>query len=104
MNLSTARSEKRAKEVGVRKVIGSRRRQLIIQFFSESILTVSFAFGLAAVTRPTRNPIINQVTAKNMGILWNNSTFWYCCGKHYPCNRIYLGMLSGNLSVRPLNL
>ena len=38
MNLSTARSEKRAKEVGIRKAIGSMRQQLIKQFFSESLL------------------------------------------------------------------
>ena len=42
MNLSTARSEKRAKEVGIRKTVGSLRRQLIFQFFSESLLTVTF--------------------------------------------------------------
>ena len=47
MNLSTARSEKRAKEVGIRKSIGSYRSQLITQFFSESILTVLIAFMLA---------------------------------------------------------
>ncbi len=46
MNLSTARSEKRAKEVGIRKTVGSLRKQLIMQFFSESLLTVLFAFIL----------------------------------------------------------
>ena len=40
MNLSTAKSEKRAREVGIRKTIGSLRRQLIFQFLSESFLTV----------------------------------------------------------------
>ena len=44
MNLSTARSQKRAKEIGVRKVIGSKRVQLAGQFFIESFLVVSFAF------------------------------------------------------------
>jgi ABC-type antimicrobial peptide transport system permease subunit len=44
MNLSTARSEKRAKEVGIRKAVGSRRLQLIIQFLCESMLTAFFAF------------------------------------------------------------
>src|SRR5688572_31990335 len=47
MNLSTARSVKRAKEVGVRKTLGSDRRQLIAQFFSESFLVVIIAFGFA---------------------------------------------------------
>ena len=47
MNLSTARSEKRAKEVGVRKAIGSMRIQLVSQFFSESFLVVAIAFFLS---------------------------------------------------------
>ena len=47
MNLSTARSEKRAKEVGIRKTIGSMRKQLVYQFFSESFLVVIFSFVLA---------------------------------------------------------
>ncbi|MGC4022193.1 MAG: FtsX-like permease family protein, partial [Cyclobacteriaceae bacterium] len=47
MNLSTARSEKRAKEVGIRKSIGSMRHQLINQFFSESVLVSILAFVIA---------------------------------------------------------
>ena len=47
MNLSTARSEKRAKEVGIRKSIGSERKQLIFQFLSESFLVVFLAFILS---------------------------------------------------------
>jgi putative ABC transport system permease protein len=56
MNLSTARSEKRAKEVGIRKAVGSRRMQLILQFLCESMLTAFFAFlvsiGLIALILP----------------------------------------------------
>lgn len=47
MNLSTARSEKRAKEVGIRKAVGSQRVQLIVQFLSESMLTCFLAFLLS---------------------------------------------------------
>ncbi len=47
MNLATARSEKRAKEVGIRKVVGSSRRSLILQFLGESNLLALLAFGLA---------------------------------------------------------
>jgi putative ABC transport system permease protein len=47
MNLSTARSEKRAKEVGIRKVVGALRRSLVAQFIGESILLTLLAFGLA---------------------------------------------------------
>jgi ABC-type antimicrobial peptide transport system permease subunit len=51
MNLSTARSEKRAKEVGVRKTLGSNKKQLIIQFFFESIILafIAFVFSVIAV-------------------------------------------------------
>ncbi len=47
MNLSTARSEKRAKEVGIRKVVGSVRSQLIAQFYTESLLVAFLALGIA---------------------------------------------------------
>ncbi|MDN5287894.1 MAG: transporter permease [Mucilaginibacter sp.] len=49
MNLSTARSEKRAREVGIRKTVGSRRGQLIIQFLTESMLTAFFAFLISII-------------------------------------------------------
>ena len=49
MNLSTARSEKRAREVGIRKAIGSLRGQLIRQFLSESMLVVFLAFALTLI-------------------------------------------------------
>jgi putative ABC transport system permease protein len=49
MNLSTARSEKRAKEVGIRKVAGSRKADLVLQFLSESVLTAFLAFLLSIV-------------------------------------------------------
>jgi ABC-type antimicrobial peptide transport system permease subunit len=76
MNLSTAKSEKRAKEVGIRKTIGSLRRQLILQFFSESLLTVSFAFVLSIIIAWLALPFFNQVSNKHMTILWSNPTFW----------------------------
>jgi ABC-type antimicrobial peptide transport system permease subunit len=49
MNLSTARSEKRAKEVGIRKAIGSVRNQLVSQFLSESLLVTNLAFIISIV-------------------------------------------------------
>ncbi len=76
MNLSTAKSEKRAKEVGIRKTIGSLRRQLIWQFFSESLLTVSFAFALSILIAWLALPFFNKVADKHMVILWSNPTFW----------------------------
>ena len=76
MNLSTARSEKRAKEVGIRKTIGSLRSQLVWQFFSESLLTVSFAFVLSLMLAWLALPFFNQVSDKHMSILWTSPVFW----------------------------
>ncbi|MBB6108151.1 ABC transporter permease [Mucilaginibacter lappiensis] len=76
MNLSTARSEKRAKEVGIRKAIGSQRVQLIWQFFMESMLIVAFAFILSIVLVMLALPWFNSVADKKMGILWSNPWFW----------------------------
>ncbi|WP_218919456.1 ABC transporter permease [Spirosoma aerolatum] len=78
MNLSTARSEKRAKEVGIRKAVGSVRSQLISQFFSESLLVVAFAFVLAIGLVLLVLPVFNEVADKQIGILWANPVFWLC--------------------------
>ncbi|WP_428654531.1 ABC transporter permease [Runella sp.] len=76
MNLSTARSEKRAKEVGIRKAIGSVRGQLIAQFFSESFLIVAFAFVLSISLVLLILPAFNEVADKEMAFLWANPFFW----------------------------
>ena len=76
MNLSTARSEKRAKEVGIRKTVGSLRKQLILQFFNESLLTVFFSFVLALTLAQLTLPIFNTVADKTMSIPWSSPLFW----------------------------
>jgi len=76
MNLSTARSEKRAKEVGIRKAIGSVRQQLIAQFFSESLIVVAMAFVLALVLVMLILPQFNIIADKKLSILWGNPYFW----------------------------
>lgn len=76
MNLSTARSEKRAKEVGIRKAIGSSRKQLIQQFFIESLLMVFFSFLLAVVLAQFILPLFNEMAAKQMKIPWSYPLFW----------------------------
>jgi putative ABC transport system permease protein len=78
MNLATARSERRAKEVGVRKAIGSGRHQLIIQFFSESGFMVSCAFVLALLLAQLLLPFFNEVSGKTMTIPWASPLFWIC--------------------------
>ncbi|GAB3524087.1 ADOP family protein [Emticicia fontis] len=76
MNLSTARSEKRAKEVGIRKAIGSVRVQLIQQFLSESFLVVLFAFVLAIGFVLTALPWFNNLADKDMSVPFKNPVFW----------------------------
>ncbi len=76
MNLSTARSEKRAKEVGIRKAIGSMRWQLIRQFFSESLLVTFLAFVLSLFLVQLILPFFNDIAGKKMSILWSNPFFW----------------------------
>jgi ABC-type antimicrobial peptide transport system permease subunit len=64
MNLSTAKSEKRAKEVGIRKTLGSERKQLLLQFYSESMIFSFIAFllsvGAVFLLLPLFNSMINK--------------------------------------------
>ncbi len=76
MNLSTARSEKRAKEVGIRKAIGSVRRQLVWQFYSESLLITVIAFFLSLLLVQLCLPFFNTVADKRMSVLWASPLFW----------------------------
>jgi ABC-type antimicrobial peptide transport system permease subunit len=76
MNLSTARSEKRAREVGVRKAIGSSRGQLIRQFFGESLFIVILAFLVAVMISLLVLPWFNQITSKEISLPWNEPLFW----------------------------
>jgi ABC-type antimicrobial peptide transport system permease subunit len=76
MNLSTARSEKRAKEVGVRKAIGSARKQLISQFLSESMLIAALAFVIAILIVAVALPFFNRLTEKDMSLRLASPLFW----------------------------
>jgi putative ABC transport system permease protein len=76
MNLSTARSEKRAKEVGIRKAIGSLRSQLISQFFTESLLVTIFAFCLSIFLVQLSLPFFNSITERKITTPWNSIYFW----------------------------
>eukprot|EP01037_Dinobryon_pediforme_P016853 gene16853-17038_t len=68
MNLSTARSANRAKEVGVRKVLGSSRNSLIVQFISESLLVTSTATLIAFFASLLLIPLFNQMSGKDLSI------------------------------------
>ncbi len=68
MNLATARSQHRAREVGVRKVVGGMRLQLVLQFLAESIVLAFFAVVGAAVLIEFFLPVFNEVAQKNLQI------------------------------------
>ncbi|HVU93860.1 MAG TPA: ABC transporter permease [Puia sp.] len=79
MNLSTARSEKRAREVGIRKVVGSLRSQLIGQFFSESLLVTFFALAIALGLLQLSLHFFNQLADTKMSIPWQTPVWWGAC-------------------------
>lgn len=76
MNLSTARSEKRAKEVGIRKSIGSYRSQLIYQFFSESLLVALLSFVSSLILMTLVLPGFNRIADKTISMPWTQPVFW----------------------------
>jgi putative ABC transport system permease protein len=76
MNLSTARSEKRAREVGIRKTLGSLRGQLIGQFFTESLLTALLAFVLSIGIAQLLIPFFSELAGQKMTISYGQPMFW----------------------------
>lgn len=66
MNLSTAKSEKRAKEVGIRKTLGSERRQLVLQFYSESLIFSLLSFLLSVLAVYALLPLFNVMVNKEL--------------------------------------
>lgn len=76
MNLCTARSEKRALEVGIRKSIGSQRPQLMQQFLTESFLVVLLAFFVAVIIVNLSLKSFNQIAHKAMVFPWGEFQFW----------------------------
>lgn len=79
MNLSTARSEKRAKEVGIRKAIGSIRGQLVAQFYSESLMLALIGFVLSLLLVQAALPVFNEVADKKVSLHFTNPVFWMLC-------------------------
>lgn len=76
MNLSTAKSQKRAKEVGVRKVAGADKKSLVMQFMSESILISFFSGFIAVLLVQISLPIFNELTGKEMFVPYGSGIFW----------------------------
>jgi putative ABC transport system permease protein len=82
MNLATARSMKRAKEVGLRKVVGAGRGQMIGQFLAESILSAVIAFLIAIGLVEAALPFFNSLAGANLSlsIAQNTSVFFGLLG------------------------
>lgn len=106
MNLSTARSAKRAKEVGIRKVVGSSTAGLITQFLLESLMMSALAFILAVGAVDLVLPSFNALAGTHISIPFNNVLFWLLmCG--YV---LFTGLLAGSRpafylsSLRPVNV
>ena len=76
MNLATARSERRAREVGIRKSIGSGRAELIGQFMGESIFISTIAFLLALLIAILLLPFYNELVDKQLTIDFTSANFW----------------------------
>ncbi len=92
MNLSTARSEKRAKEVGIRKVVGAGRLSLISQFIGESVLLAFFSGLLAILIVQLSLPGFNGLTEKKLFIPFGDFSFWLAAIAFV----IFTGFLAGS--------
>ncbi|HKO80229.1 MAG TPA: ABC transporter permease [Chitinophagaceae bacterium] len=76
MNLSTARSEKRSKEVGIRKVVGAQKKSLVFQFLGESVLLAFIAGIFAFVVVELALPSFNKLVDKKLFIDFGSPPFW----------------------------
>jgi ABC-type antimicrobial peptide transport system permease subunit len=92
MNLATARSERRAREVGVRKSVGSRRHELIMQFIGESMFISLIAFSIAILLAQLLLPFYNDLVQKKLLIDYTSSQFWI-----FTLGMIFItGVISGS--------
>ncbi|MEZ4829293.1 MAG: ABC transporter permease [Bacteroidia bacterium] len=92
MNLATARAVRRAKEVGVRKVIGATRASLIGQFMSESVLTVFISMILVVIGLELLMPYFNSLTGKHLSIHYGDPVYWMV----FLAITLFTGFLSGS--------
>ena len=91
VNLSTARASKRAKEVGLRKVVGAFRSQLVAQYLSESLLMTLFALGLAISLAAVSLGWLNDFTDKNLVLDLASDNMWF----YLLIFAIAIGLLAG---------
>ncbi len=91
-NLSTAQSLKKAKEVGVRKTLGSNKRDLIKQFLTESIVIVFISLIFALIIAIMALPNFSSLSGKEIEIPFSNPFFWLVLGIAV----LILGLISGS--------
>ena len=92
INLSTARSEKRAREVGVRKAVGSRRKDLILQFLIESCLITFISFLFTVLVVQLCLPAFNALTGTSISVPYGSALFWIVA---IACV-LFTGLLAGS--------
>ena len=98
MNIATARSEHRSREVGVRKVLGATRKLIIWQFLSEAMLMTFVALLLAVLLTQIALPLFNQFTGNNLVINYWDWKFWSIADRHRFDYRFDCRQLSGLIS------
>ncbi|OYD47032.1 ABC transporter permease [Sphingobacterium cellulitidis] len=91
MNLSTAQSEKRAKEVGIRKVVGAQKRSLVFQFLSESLLLACISGLIAFILVILVLPSFNDLVGMKFRIPFHDFRFWMLLGGFV----LFTGFLAG---------
>jgi len=92
INLATARSEKRAKEVGIRKSVGSNRFNLMMQFMAESLIISILAFAFAIFFAELALPFYNNMVEKELFIDYKSWSFWVFS----ICIIFFSGFISGS--------
>ncbi len=92
MNLSTARSVKRAKEVGIRKVIGAVKGSLVLQFIGESVLLAFISGCIALVLVQLLLPVFSSFANVHLAVVYQSPLFW-CIGL---CFILFTGILAGS--------
>ena len=91
VNLSTARSERRAREVGVRKAIGSLRRDILLQFLVEAFVITLAAFAIALFLVNLALPGFNSLTGSIIRIPWTSALFWGVMGAYVLITSVLAG-------------
>lgn len=103
INLTTTRSEKRAREVGVRKAIGSQRKDLILHFLTDSFLFTVLAFVVSLLLDWLALPYFNSLTESEISIPFSSTLFWLVISVFVVLTTLIAGSRPA-FTFRPFNL